>query len=261
MIPMTPWVKRLLIANVVAFFVTGAVPELYANLVLYPGAVLVRPWSVASYMFLHAGLTHLLFNMIGLFFFGPRLEERLGGKDFLWLYFLGGAGGAVFSFFFARQYPVVGASAAVYAILLGFAMFWPRERIYIWGILPIEAWILAAFLIGGSLWAGFSGSESRTAHFAHLGGLAFGFAYIKGREWYRTRDSRAFKKRVDETPSGRTGERAAVARWQSIDISSLHELNREEVRTLLEKVREEGARSLTLEQRQFLDRMVASSGR
>ena len=112
MFPMTPWVKRLLIANVVVFFPTMAIQELYLLLLLYPPAVLVRPWTIVTYMFLHGGFAHLLFNMIGLFFFGPRLESRLGSGGFLWLYFLSGIGGAAFSFVFARQYPVVGASAA-----------------------------------------------------------------------------------------------------------------------------------------------------
>ena len=76
-----------------------------------------------TYMFLHAGLAHLLFNMIGLFFFGPRLESRLGFKGFLLLYFLSVLGGAVFSLVFAREAAVVGASGAVFGVLLGFALF------------------------------------------------------------------------------------------------------------------------------------------
>ena len=77
--------------------------------------------------------------MIGLFFFGPRLESRLGSRGFLLLYFVSGLGGAVFSLLFAREAAVVGASGAVFGVLLGFAMFWPRERIYIWGVLPVQA--------------------------------------------------------------------------------------------------------------------------
>src|SRR5688500_8338786 len=175
MYPLTPWVKKLLLANIVAFIVTMAMRSLYAQFALVPFAVLIRPWTIVTYMFLHADLMHLFFNMIGLIFFGPRLEERLGGKDFLSLYFLGGVGGAAFSFFFAPAAAVVGASAAVYAVLLAFALYWPHERILIWGILPVPAWALATMLVAGSLYAGVSGSNSGTAHFAHLGGLAFGF--------------------------------------------------------------------------------------
>ena len=155
MFPMTTWVRRLLIANIAMFFVTASAPALYGMLVLYPlPFVLFRPWSVLTYMFLHAGVGHLFFNMIGLFFFGPRLENRLGSKGFLWLYFLAGLGGAVFHLAFNRQAPVVGASGAVYGVLLGFAMFWPRERIYIWGILPVESRLLVIIAVASSLSTG-----------------------------------------------------------------------------------------------------------
>jgi membrane associated rhomboid family serine protease len=217
MYPLTPWVKRLLVANIVMFIVTNAAPALYFGLALTPPLVFSRPWTVLTYMFLHAGLGHLFFNMIGLFFFGPRLEVRLGGNDFLWLYFLGGIGGAVFSFIFAPSASVVGASAAVYGVLLGFALYWPNERIYIWGILPVQAWLLATILVVVSLYSGVSGSQSRTAHFAHLGGLAFGFLYLKWREW----------------------QRGAAKR----------------VVSLLGKVNRLGVRSLSAAERQFLDRM------
>lgn len=256
MYPMTPWVKRLLVANVVMFLLTASAPVLYSALALVPMAVMSRPWTPVTYMFLHAGLGHLFFNMIGLFFFGPRLEERLGDRDFLWLYFLGGIGGAAFSFFFAPQYPVVGASAAVYAILLAFAMFWPRERIYIWGVLPVEAWLLATLLVLGSLWSGISGGRSNVAHFAHLGGLAFGFGYLKWRDWRRGAGRRDFQRKLQETPSAAGGsERSALKRWKDIDVATLHEINREEVEALLRKAEVAGVKSLSAEEKAFLDRM------
>ncbi|MBT8398673.1 MAG: rhomboid family intramembrane serine protease, partial [Gemmatimonadetes bacterium] len=157
---MTPWVRRLLIANVVVFLLTstGTVPG--GLLALYPAAFLLQPWGVFTYMFVHANFMHILFNMIGLFFFGPRLELQLGGRSFLNLYLLSGLGGAAFSFLFARNYPVVGASGAVFGVLLGFAYFWPRERIYIWGILPVEARWLVGALAAMSLFSGFSGADS-----------------------------------------------------------------------------------------------------
>ena len=257
MFPMTTWVRRLLLANIVLFLVTASSPALYQALLLYPPWTLYRPWTLITYMFLHAGLGHLFFNMIGLFFFGPRLEDRLGSRGFLWLYFLSGLGGAVFSFIFARQYPVVGASGAVYGVLLGFALFWPRERIYIWGILPVEAWLLASFLVFGSLYAGVSGSQSRTAHFAHLGGLAFGFAFVKWWEWRRGAGRRAFQKAMSPQPAGGRSDRLSVHRWKGISVEGLHELNRDEVVRLLEKVQSGGANSLSEAERAFLDRMAS----
>lgn len=267
---MTPWVRRLLIANVVVFIAGGVLPTLQYEFALVPALLLQRPWTGVTYMFLHAGLGHLFFNMIALFFFGPRLEQRLGAKDFLWLYFLSGFGGAAFSFFFAPQYPVVGASGAVYGVLLAFAMFWPRERIYIWAILPVEAWLLAAIMIGASLWSGITGSQSGVAHFAHLGGLAFGFAYIKLSEWRKGSARREFQKKLNQGVNGGGSggpspgvlqDRAAMKRWETIPIDALHELNRDEVTVLLEKARTQGVRGLSASERQFLDRMATTTGR
>jgi membrane associated rhomboid family serine protease len=273
MYALTPWVKRLLLANVAMFFAMQVLdPRVVNELVFYPlrpypelgvyrPDLIFKPWTVVTYMFLHADIGHIFFNMIGLFFFGPRLEDRLDGPDFLKLYFLSGLGGAVFSFFFAQANPIVGASGAVYGVLLAFAMYWPRERIYIWGILPVEAWLLAALLVGGSLWSGLSGTQSGVAHFAHLGGLAFGFGYLKLRDWRRGSAQREFQKKLNApTGAGPSLDRGSLKRWESIDVEGLHELNREEVLVLLDKARTLGARGLSESERQFLDRMVAASG-
>src|SRR5687768_8410171 len=93
---MTPWVLRLFIANVAMYFAQLALPGLEHILGLQPARLLVQPWTPITYMFLHDrnGFTHLLFNMLGLYFFGPRLEERLGSRHFLGLYFTSGLTGA-----------------------------------------------------------------------------------------------------------------------------------------------------------------------
>ena len=260
MFPMTTWVKRLLIANIGMYFLSMSVPIVYGLTVLYPPQVLIRPWSLVTYMFLHGGMGHLIFNMIGLYFFGPRLENRLGTKGFLWLYFLSGIGGALFSLVFSPLAAVVGASAGVYGVLLGFAMYWPREKIYLWMILPVEAWLLATILVVASLYSGINPSAgSNTAHFAHLGGLGFAFAFLKWWEWNKGAGQRAFQTQLhpDATPTGMVGDRLASARWKGISVEGLHELNREEVVRLLSKVDGIGAASLTASERQFLDRMSA----
>src|SRR5690606_14698596 len=148
---------------------------------------------------------------------------------------------------------------AVYGVLLGFAMLWPRERIYIWGILPVQAWLLATLLVFGSLYAGINpGAASRTAHFAHLGGLAFGFLFLKWWEWKKGSGTRTFRKQMapHASPSGIVGDRVAVARWKGIAVDSLHELNREEVQRLFRKIHEGGPTSLSAAEREFLDRMA-----
>ena len=258
---LTPWVKRLLVANIVVHVLATSLPQaataIYTYGPLVPSEIASRPWAVFTYMFIHApGLSHIFFNMFGLFMFGPRLEQRLGGRDFISLYFLGGIGGALFSFVFSPAYPIVGASAAVYGVLVGFAMFWPRERLYIWGILPIEAWLMIVLLVVGSFWFGITSSASGIAHFAHVGGIAFGFAYLKWREWRRGAPRRDFRQQLEASTSVSMSDRAALGRWESIDTALLHELNRQEVETLLRKARAEGVRVLTPGERAFLDRMA-----
>ena len=263
---MTPWVTRLLVANVLVFVVVQPGTLLYGLLTLFPPAVIgidrfyipampFRPWTVVTYMFLHAGFGHVFFNMIGLYFFGPRLEARLGSKGFLGLYFLSGLGGAAFSFIFSFGAPVVGASAAVYGILIGFAMYWPRESIYIWGVLPVQARWLATALVLISLYSGISGSGGGVAHFAHLGGLAVGAGYLRWRDWHTGKGRREFKRRIEFSSSAKVPEAEARGRWASIDLASIHELNRHEVEELLKRVDRGGVKILSVEERQFLDRM------
>jgi membrane associated rhomboid family serine protease len=178
---LTPWVKRLLLANAAVFLVSLVVPLgfLVRWFGFTPAEILFRPWGVFTYMFVHGGFWHVLFNMLVVFFFGPPLERRLGGTEFLKLYLLGGLGGALAGFAFAFSTPVIGASAAVYALMLAFAWYWPNAPIYIWGIFPVKAKYLVGVLVVFTFLATFSDAQSVTAHFAHLGGLVAGALYLR----------------------------------------------------------------------------------
>ena len=255
---MTPWVLRLLVANVAVFLLTTSQLLDWRYVALIPGAILIQPWGIFTYMFVHGGFWHLAFNMIGLYFFGPRLEMELGGKFFLRLYLLSGLGGAAFSFLFARHGAVVGASGAVFGVLLGFAYFWPRERIYIWGVLPVEARWLVGALAAMSLYSGISGTGSGVAHFAHLGGFAAGYAYLRWRKrkYLQQWKPMATPKSQLAKATRRSGDGESLRRWESIRVEELHELNREEVGRLLAKAKESGVPSLTLEERAMLDRFA-----
>ena len=250
---MTPWVQRLIIANVLMFLVAGSARELYGSLVLVPQIVLLRPWTLVTYMFLHGGFWHLFLNMLGLFFFGPRLEGRLGPRPFLWLYFCSGLGGALFSFL-PPLAPVVGASGAVFGVLLGFARYWPNEPIYIWGVLPVQARWLIIFLAAYSLYAGLTQLNDGVAHFAHLGGFAGGFLFLQF--WDRRHRARMVEKRNSFYKASGAPDIEARRRWEAIPLEDLHELNRSEVVVLLQKVQSAGIKSLTSDERAFLDRMV-----
>lgn len=253
---MTPWVKRLLFANVAVFFLTQVMPDLTMHLMFVPILVAYRPWTLLTYMFLHAGLMHLLFNMIGLYFFGPRLEERLGGRQFLMLYFLSGITGALLSFPFTPRVAIVGASGAVFGVLIGFAMYWPRERIYIWGVLPIESRVLVIILTLLALSGGFGGSGGNVAHFAHLGGFLGGFLYLKW--WERKSPAAQFRAKAQAKPKRKISDSAAdLAKWQRIRRDDLHPVNSEELDRILDKIGASGVASLTVDEREFLDRFSA----
>ncbi|MEJ2540946.1 MAG: rhomboid family intramembrane serine protease, partial [Gemmatimonadota bacterium] len=266
--PLTPWVRRLLVANAVIFFLPYLVPDFqafYNYLVFDTSRFLSEPWTGITYQFLHAGFGPLAFNMLALFFFGPRLEERMGGGHFLAMYLGAGFAGAVLSLLLALgasgPMRIVGASGAVYGVLAAYAAIWPRTVIYIWAVLPVQAWVLALVMVLASLWFGLSGGGGNVAHFAHLGGLAFGYAYIKWWDWKKGAAKREFKKKLERpvaAPEPRIsgGENAALRRWEAIDTAGLHELNREEVETLLSKARTDGVRALTPSERQFLERMI-----
>ncbi|MGE0158777.1 MAG: rhomboid family intramembrane serine protease [Gemmatimonadales bacterium] len=181
---LTPWVKRLLIANTVVFFITAVVGRdlVFEWFAFQPGEVILRPWGPITYMFLHGDLWHLLSNMLVLFFFGPPLEGRWGGREFLRFYFVCGIGGVALSFLFQPEW-VVGASAAMFGLMLAFAMNWPTVPIYVWGIFPVQARYLVGFLFVITLLSASPGAGGgNVAHFAHLGGFLSGFLYLKA-DW------------------------------------------------------------------------------
>ncbi len=258
---LTPWVLRLILANVAVFFVAPVYSELWYRLALDPAGVLFQPWGIFTYMFVHGGFSHLLFNMLALFFFGPRLEMHLGGRSFLALYFLSGLGGALLSFI-PPLVPVVGASGAVFGVLLGFAYFWPKERIYIWAIIPVEARVLVGVMTAVSLWSGLrGGGGGNVAHLAHLGGFAAGYLYLR---WRKRKYFRQWKPmptpRAQMVKSALKGDdRAALKKWKTIQLEELHELNRGEVERLLDKAAQSGAGSLTPDERAMLDRFSSAN--
>lgn len=245
---MTPWVTRLILANVVMFLITKSVPAFEWALVLIPGLMLVRPWTAVTYMFLHANLGHLFFNMLGLFFFGPRLEARLGGKRFLALYLASGIAGAILSLLTPGA-AIVGASGATFGVFLGYALYWPRERVLIWGILPVEARVLVIIMTVLALSGGLTGGGG-VAHLAHLGGFLGGFLYLKWSE----RHTPAAQFRAMAQPEARTVRTSDVERWARIRPEDMHPVNREEYDRVIRKLQEEGVARLTPAERAFLDR-------
>jgi len=250
----TPWVLRILIATVLMFFVQQTASGVTSLLYLVPTEVLARPWTLVTYMFLHGGLGHIFWNMLGLYFFGPRVESRMGSQRFITLYLVSGIVGALFSVVLAPGARVLGASGAVLGVLMAFARFWPRERLYIWGVLPIEArWLVLIYAAIDIL--GFNGfGRLGVANVAHLGGFAGALLYLLFLE--RRQGARRFKQAA--TP--RVAE-SALGNWRNVDRGSIHSVNREEVDRILDKISASGLASLTPQERQFLSNFVPPDDR
>jgi membrane associated rhomboid family serine protease len=262
---LTPWVKRLLIINTAAFLALWILPRLLGFplvglLAFTPADILRQPWTILTYMFVHADFWHLLINMLGLFFFGPVLEERWGSREFLKFYLLCGIGGALLSLIFPNQ-AIVGASAAVYGVMVAFAMYWPDNPIYIWGIFPIKAKWLVTFLVGLSLFYAVSGGQSGTAHLAHLGGAFAAFGYLKTPlapspygETYRPRKKRRgrdwrslFRRHPRVSSTARAAQQVKEARNREAH-RALDDVDR-----ILDKISAGGMQSLTPEERRRLE--------
>ena len=188
--PLSPAIKGLIGANVVAFVAQLVVPSLTRAFGLLPAAALgeMHVWQLATYMFLHAGVLHLLFNMLALWMFGTELERIWGTRYFLKFYFVTGVGAALLTVVFsllpfaaARELyvsTVIGASGAVYGLLLAYALYYPERPIYLYLIFPIPA---KYFVIIVGLLAFYSsvGETGGVASATHLGGLLVALAYLK----------------------------------------------------------------------------------
>jgi membrane associated rhomboid family serine protease len=184
--PWTPAIKAIIIANAVMFVLTYFEPALQAPLWLTPQDVVHgQLWRLVTYMFLHAGPFHVLFNMLFLWMFGVEIERMWGRNTFLKYYFVTGVAAAattiVVSFipffglhelYFSRT---VGASGAVVAVMLAYGLYFPNREIFIYGIFPIRAKYL--LLIFGAL-SLFSGGN--IAQSTHVGGALAGYVYLKG---------------------------------------------------------------------------------
>lgn len=253
---MTPWVIRLLVANVAMFALQSVMPVIEGWLAFIPALSLVRPWTWFTYMFLHGDPMHLFWNMLGLFFFGPRVESRMGGTRFIQMYVVAGLTGALFSLIMTPGAGVIGASGSLFGVMMAFALFWPRERIHIWGVIPVEAWLLVVLYTGWSLYAGLGGGGG-IAHFAHLGGYVGAYGYLALLERYSP--ASRFRARVNKVAP--TTEKALKQNWKNVNLEGVHALSREEVNRILDKINTEGIASLTTQEKLFLSNFVPPDDR
>ena len=268
-------VKNLLIINGIFFLATIAMDmvwhvDLAQYLGLhYIGASNFQPYQFVTYMFMHGSFGHLFFNMFALWMFGNAIENAWGPKRFLFFYMVCGIGAGltqelvqyiqlddiVQNYEYVRlnnrSIPVgeylnmlttVGASGAVYGILLAFGMMWPNSRIYLYFLIPIKTkWFV---LIYGllELFSGFS-SIDNVAHFAHVGGMVFGLLLIL---YWKNGGTAGLKMRFTKKNSGDS--------WPKSDWDYNKKRHDEDRRTdeILDKISKGGYDSLTKEEKEFL---------
>lgn len=180
---LTPVIKKLMIIMGIFFLLQNLISwkiNLYFGLV--PILVWKRYffWQLFTYMFLHGGLSHIIFNLIALWMFGGELENFWGSKKFLRYFFFCGIGAAISTVLFTpyQFIPIIGASGAIYGILLAFGWLFPNRLIYIYFLLPIPAKYVVIIFGLIELFSSIEGTGGGIAHLTHLGGLLFGIIYM-----------------------------------------------------------------------------------
>lgn len=195
----TPAVRGLIVANVAVFLIQSLLEfarlevaaSLFVNLFgLRPDLVFSRFyfWQLGTYLFLHGDLGHILINMLMLWMFGAEMERIWGPSRFLRYYFLTGAGAAVLTCIFSPHSRTIGASGAIFGVMLAYGMTFPNREILFWFVFPMKAKYFVLLLGAIELWASSRYLPDGVGHFAHLGGMLFGYLYLRRawrvREWF-----------------------------------------------------------------------------
>ena len=214
--PLSPAIKTLIIINTVMFFASLVVPGIAMDLGLIPAAVFgqLRIWQPVTYLFIHGNLPHILFNMLALWMFGTELERLWGTRFFVRYYFATGIAAAATTMAFSLlpfgfasplyHSDTIGASGAIYGVLLAFGLTYPNRPIYMYLLFPIPAKYFVMIMGAISLYSAMGDTGGGVAHITHLGGLVAGYAILRGRRlrpgddvkyWYlRWKMNRARKK-------------------------------------------------------------------
>jgi membrane associated rhomboid family serine protease len=252
---------NVIIALLLATVLTSAKVTGALRFTPLPDAVVSRPWTLLTYMFVHGGMIHLAVNMLVLYFFGGAVEQRMGSKAFLFYYLYCGLGAAVFSLGLSALLPgtvppFLGASGAVLGVALAFAMYWPDAEVMIFPV-PIRARTVVIIMAGVAAFASLVLWNSRwgqVAHLAHLGGMLSGYLFFR---------IQALSQRAPIQPQ-REAERVVMV--QSSTGEAEHQLPHArppvrppenplavELDRVLDKINAKGLTSLTPEERRFLD--------
>lgn len=192
---LTPMVKKLIIANVAVFVASYlgsalGLGRVFGVLMLTPVSVIHGAlWQLVTYLFLHAGFWHIFFNMFGLWMFGCELERTWGSRRFLNYYFLTGIGAGLTVVLLSpfSRIPTIGASGAIYGVLLAYGVLFPNRIILVpilfFFFIPVPAkWLVIVF--GGIEFLSALGPGDMISHTGHLGGMLIGLIYLRGRPYY-----------------------------------------------------------------------------
>lgn len=238
---MPPAIKALIISNVLIFLFGLLIPPLREYGALWPiGSGRFEIWQLITYLFLHGGFGHLFFNMLALWMFGMEIENYWGTKHFTSYYFTCGVGAGILNMIFTHDAPTIGASGAVYGVLLAFGMMFPDRYIYFYFFIPIKAKYLVAIYAVLEFFASLGGSDSNVAHFAHLGGMIIGFIYIKAMQ-----GDLPMQNWLEKTFSSRSN-------YSPPQRSSRTRPNQDRIDEILDKISRSGYDSLTSEEKREL---------
>lgn len=264
---MTPWVGRLMAANVGVLVLLMAVftdPAFRVALQFDPAAPLARPWTILTHLFVHTGPLHLALNLVFLYIFGPTVEGRLGAARFLRLYLGAGTGAAGFGILlagFVSLPPLLGASGAILGIALAYALLWPDAELEVFPVpVPLSAATLLAVLVVLDILGALRFADDGLAHFAHLGGLVVAYGWFRISRLARSRPPlqlRADRHPVLATqPLARHEEHGPVvpppAPARPEPVVPPRERARADLDRLLDKISASGYASLSVEERQQL---------
>ncbi|MEK7389837.1 MAG: rhomboid family intramembrane serine protease [Elusimicrobiota bacterium] len=249
-------IKTLVVANIVGFLVSFLVPDMHRLFGLVPEQALFSRWiwQPFTYMFLHGSFWHLLFNLFALWMFGMPIEAQWGERDFIKYYWLCGLGAAAAHLALSPHstVPVIGASGAVYGLLVAFAMLYPDAVVYLYFLIPIRAAHMAILFGLIEFFSGATGATPVVARFAHLGGMVTGYLYIR---WWWVLKLR-LKSMWRSGPS--SPERTAPPVRKSSPVPALRSvdpsLEMAEVDRILDKILSEGLESLSDEERSVMRR-------
>ena len=252
----------------------GLIPNLADDLLALPSdpmRLLIRPWTILTYMFTHFGFRHILFNMIVLYFSGKILMEYLGEKRMLALYIYGGIGGGLLYIILYNLSPIlgqgsmVGASAGCIAVLVAGALYMPQMPVRLWGIFEIKYWMLAAGIVTLDV-LNLTGSNAG-GHIAHLGGAIVAFFFIRsmrqGHEWnvylFQIIDAvrnMLFRPKSKKKRRGFSFGESSYVKYEEVKKpkgpSSKSSQDTAKMDAILDKIKEKGYDSLSKEEKAYL---------